>query len=226
MIKEEYGYYEDLKEYSNETIVKRIQETDDPRLWDELDKRTKRVFSSVMRDEVHPYYKENMRDDILSVLRIGWVKAVKTYDESKATAEFVPYCSFIMWQNYRMFARRITKEKVGNSVRDEPLSCVSADGYSDNEKMSQGCIDIIMKHDCEEYKAIESKDFVNSLLEKLKEHDEVQYLIIKKHCIEGITQKELGQTLQMSQSYISRNIKKGMAFLKQELILEGQKLKM
>jgi hypothetical protein len=32
MIKEEYGYYEDLKEYSNEAIVKRIQETDDPRL--------------------------------------------------------------------------------------------------------------------------------------------------------------------------------------------------
>lgn len=124
-----------------------------------------------------------------------------------------------------MFARRITKEKVGNSVRDEPLSCVSADGYTDNEKMSQGCIDIIMRYDCEEYKDIESKDFVDKLLERLKEHSKIQYLIIKEHCIEGVTQRELGELLQMSQSYISRNIKKGMKFLKQEIILENQKLK-
>lgn len=32
MVKEDYSYYEDLKAYSNETIVKKIQETDDPRL--------------------------------------------------------------------------------------------------------------------------------------------------------------------------------------------------
>lgn len=32
MVKEEYGYYEDLKAYSNEAIVKKIQETNDPRL--------------------------------------------------------------------------------------------------------------------------------------------------------------------------------------------------
>lgn len=33
--------------------------------------RTKELYSSVMRDKVHPYYKENMREDIMSVLKIG-----------------------------------------------------------------------------------------------------------------------------------------------------------
>lgn len=119
-----------------------------------------------------------------------------------------------------MFARRINSSKVGNSVRDEPLSCVTADGYEDNDKMSQGCIDIIMKYDCEEYNQIESSDYIKDMLERLKEHDEIQYTIIKKHCIDGVTQKELGRILNMSQSAISRNIKKGMEFLKEEIKFE------
>ena len=218
-----YWYYEDLKHLSNEGIVSMIQKTDEQRLWKELDMRTKELYSSVMRDKVHPYYKENMREDIMSVLKIGWVKAVKTYSDEKATAEFVPYCSFIMWQNYRMFARRITENKVGNSVRDEALSCVTADGYPENEKMSQGCVDIIMKYDCEDYNQIDSHDYVNDILNRLKQHDKTQYTIIKAHCIEGMTQKDLGILLEMSQSAISRHIKKGMKFLRRELDKENQK---
>ena len=173
-----------------------------------------------MKKYVNNYYKQNMKEDIMTVLKMGWVKAVNTYNEEKATAEFIPYCSFLMQQQYQMFARRINEEKVGNSVRDEILSCVTADGYTDNDKMSQGCIDIIMKYDCEEYGEIENKDFVTDMLQRLKLHDETQYIIIKKHCVEGITQKELGQMLNMSQSAISRNIKKGILFLKKELEFE------
>lgn len=218
--KKYYWYYEELKHLNNEQIVKKIQETDDPLYWYELDMRTKKLYSSVMREKVHSYYKENMREDVLSILKIGWVKAVKTYNEEKATAEFIPYCSFIMDQNYRMFARRINKDKIGNSVRDEILSCVAVDGYTDNDKMSQGCIDIIMKYDCEEYTNIESEDYVKDILERLRLHDETQYIIIKKHCVEGMTQKDLGIMLNMSQSAISRHIKKGMKFLKKELEFE------
>ena len=96
-----------------------------------------------------------------------------------------------------MFARRINENKIGNSVRDEIMSCVAVDGYSDNEKMSQGCIDIIMKYDCEDYDHIESSDFVEDMLERLKMHDKIQYIIIKKHCIEGMTQKDLGIILNL-----------------------------
>lgn len=148
------------------------------------------------------------------------MKAVKSYKDSKATAEFIPYCSYLMEQNYWMFARRINEEKVGNSVRDEIMSCVTADGYMENSKMSQGCIDIIMKYDCKEYDEIESLDYVDDMLERLRLHDEIQYIIIKKHCVEGITQKDLGIMLGMSQSAISRHIKKGREFLKEEIMYE------
>ena len=215
-----YWYYSEFKYTTNEEIVKLIQETDDAHYWDELNKRTEELYSAVLRDKVHPYYRENMKDDILSVLKIGWIKAVKSYDEERATAEFIPYCSFLMEQNYKMFARRINENKIGNSVRDEIMSCVTADGYSDNEKMSQGCIDIIMKYDCEDYDHIESSDFVEDMLERLKMHDKIQYIIIKKHCIEGMTQKDLGIMLNMSQSAISRHIKKGMKFLQKEIQFE------
>lgn len=116
-----------------------------------------------------------------------------------------------------MFARRITKDKIGNSVRDEILSCVMPDGCEENEKMTQGCADIILKYDCEKYNQIESSIYVQNILNKLKLEDETQYMIIKKHYIDGMTQKDLGVILNMSQSAISRHIKKGMMFLKHEI---------
>ena len=58
------------------------------------------------------------------------------------------------------------------------------------------------------------------MLERLKMHDEIQYTIIKKHCIDGMTQKDLGIMLNMSQSAISRHIKKGMKFLQKEIQFE------
>ena len=125
-----------------------------------------------------------------------------------------------MQQNYIMFARRINEHKVGTSVRDEVMSSVTVDGYDNTDKMTQGCMENIMKYEVEDFEQIETKDFIRDMLERLKEHDELQYLIIKRHCIEGVTQKELGEKLQMSQSAISRNIKKGLQFLRKEMQYE------
>lgn len=123
--KKKYWYYKEYEHLTNEELVKLIQETDKQKYWHELDMRTKKLYSYILRDKIHPYYKENMREDIISILKIGWIKAVKTYNESKATAEFIPYCSFLMEQNYKMFIRRITPERIGSSVRDECISYLS-----------------------------------------------------------------------------------------------------
>ena len=213
-----YTYYKDLEEYTNEELVVMIQETNDARLWDELDKRTEKLYSWVMNKKVHPYYKENMKEDIMSILKVGWVKAVNTFNIKKATAGFVPYCSFIMTQNYVMFARKITKDKIGNSVRDENLSAVLIDGHEEDERTIHGCVDIILQSECEGYNIVESDDYVERLLDKLKDHNKIQYIAVKEHYIEGTTQKELGLMLELSQSYISRNIKKGISFLKKEIM--------
>ena len=218
---DKYWYYKELKHLSNEEIVKLIQETNNEKYWYELDMRTRKLYSSVLRDKVHPYYKENMKEDIISILKTGWLKAVKTYDESRATAEFIPYCSFLMEQNYKMFIRRITPEKIGSSVRDENISYISTYDNDNDEKMIAGCADIIMKDECKEYNNIEVTDYIKDMLNRLKEHDEIQYTIIKKHFIDKVTQKDLGIMLNMSQSAISRNIKKGISFLKDEIKKEN-----
>ena len=210
----------ELETLTNEELAKKIQETDGPEYWQEMERRTKKVYSYALREYVHPYYKETMREDILSILKLGWVKAVKTYNEEKATADFIAYCSFLMQQNYVMFARRINEHKVGTSVRDEVMSSVTVDGYDNTDKMTQGCMENIMKYEVQDYEDIETKDFIRDMLERLKEYDLLQYTIIKKHCIDGITQKKLGEQLKMSQSAISRNIKKGLAFLKKEMEYE------
>lgn len=210
----------ELESLTNEELAKRIQETDNPVYWSEMERRTKKIYSYALREYVHPYYKETMREDILSILKLGWVKAVKTYNEERATADFIAYCSFLMQQNYVMFARRINEHKVGTSVRDEVMSNVTVDGYDNTDKMTQGCMENIMKYEVQDYEDIETKDFIRDMLERLKEYDELQYTIIKKHCIDGITQKKLGEQLKMSQSAISRNIKKGLAFLKKEMEYE------
>lgn len=210
----------ELETLTNEELAKKIQETDGPEYWQEMERRTKKVYSYALREYVHPYYKETMREDILSILKLGWVKAVKTYNEEKATADFIAYCSFLMQQNYVMFARRINEHKVGTSVRDEVMSSVTVDGYDNTDKMTQGCMENIMKYEVQDYEDIETKDFIRDMLERLKEYDLLQYTIIKKHCIDGVTQKKLGEQLKMSQSAISRNIKKGLAFLKKEIEYE------
>lgn len=207
----------ELDALTNEEIVKCVQLTNEDHYWREIEKRTQKVYSYALREYVHAYYKETMREDILSILKLGWVKAVKTYNEEKATADFIAYCTFIMQQNYIMFARRINEHKIGTSVRDEVMSSVTVDGYDNTDKMTQGCMENIMKYEVEDFEQIETKDFIRDMLERLKEHDELQYLIIKRHCIEGVTQKELGEKLKMSQSAISRNIKKGLAFLRKEM---------
>lgn len=207
----------ELDALTNEELVKCVQLTNEDCYWKEIEKRTQKVYSYALREYVHAYYKETMREDILSILKLGWVKAVKTYNEEKATADFIAYCTFIMQQNYIMFARRINEHKVGTSVRDEVMSSVTVDGYDNTDKMTQGCMENIMKYEVEDFEQIETKDFIRDMLERLREHDKLQYIIIKRHCIEGVTQKELGEILEMSQSAISRNIKKGLAFLRKEM---------
>lgn len=207
----------ELETLTNEELVKLIQTTNEVYYWEELDKRTKRLYSYALREYVHPYYKETMREDIISILKQGWVKAVNKYDEEKATADFIAFCSKLMEQAYVQFARRITEKKSGVSVRDEVMSSVTIDGHENSDKMTQGCIDNIMKYEVEDYRDIEIKDYVRDMLNRLKKHDKLQYIIIKQHCIDGITQKDLGRILNMSQSAISRHIRKGLRFLEKEM---------
>lgn len=60
-----------IEELSNEEIVFLIQQTNEERYWKEIENRTKKTYSYVLREYVHSFYKETMLEDILTILKIG-----------------------------------------------------------------------------------------------------------------------------------------------------------
>lgn len=208
------------KEATIEDIVHIIQQEDDEQCWLLLEKKTKKLFHFVFNKYIHNFYKENQKEDMYSIIKTGWVKAVKTYDPSKTTVGFVPYAAYIMRQHYQMFARRIKENRIGNSVRDELFSGTQIDYQDSNEKMASGCITNILKYECEEFDKIELSDFIKDKLQLLEQEDEIQHTFIKQHYIDGVSQKKLGEIYNMSQSAVSRKIRKGLAFLKNEIQFE------
>lgn len=212
------GYYDFLEEHcNNEDLVKIIQEEDDEYCWYLLEKKTKKLFHYAFNKYVNDFYKENMKEDVYSVLKGGWIKAVKCYNPAKTHVGFVPFAAFIMRQHYVMFARRRKKDRIGNSVRDELFSGTHIDSQDNNEKMASGCITNILRYECEEFDTIEVKDYVKEKLALLLEEDELQHRFVKMHFIDGISQKKLGEKYNMSQSAVSRKIRKGLAFLRKEI---------
>ena len=94
---------------------------DNQEYWTVLWHKTKDTIYYVYHKKVNRYYKENMNEDILAVLNIGWYQAVKTYKKEKATAPFYCYATFIIDQQYRQFLRKMKPERIGKSVRYEFL---------------------------------------------------------------------------------------------------------
>lgn len=211
-IKKDYDYI--YNEATNEELVDLIQRTNESIYWDALHTKTKKLFHYVFHKHVNSFYKENYKDEVYSVFKIGWVKAINTYNASKATSGFVPYASEIMRQHYEMFRRRIKEDRIGKSVRYDLFSGVSIDSEKNDDKMQNGCITNIMKYECDDFHDIEIKDFIKEKLVLLEKEDPIQYLFIKKHYLEGISQKKLGELYNMNQSAISRKIRKGLNFLR------------
>ena len=72
------------EQLSNEELVSIIQKGNcADEYWCMLYKQTEESIYSVYHKKVHAHYKANYKDDILSILKIGWAKAVKTFDNTK-----------------------------------------------------------------------------------------------------------------------------------------------
>lgn len=65
------AFHDNIDILTNEEVVKLVQLTDEEIYWKEIEKRTKKTYSYVLREYVHSYYKETMREDIMSILKIG-----------------------------------------------------------------------------------------------------------------------------------------------------------
>lgn len=155
-------------------------------------------------------------DDLTSIGTIGLIKAVGTFNMDK-NIKFATYASRCIENEILMYLRKTQKTKTDVSL-DEPLS-VDKDG---NELVLG---DIVGTDTDFVYKEIESKVENEMLVGLLDGLDEREKYIMKlryglaKDAQNELTQKEVADKLNISQSYISRIEKKVLSKLKRDFIL-------
>lgn len=211
--------YRELEQLKLEELVQLVQDNHEESeyIWYLLEQKTENTYHYVFNKYVHEFYKTNMKEDIYSTLKIGWVKAVKTFNPNKTTVGFIPFVCYVMWQHYRMFVKRIHEDRIGRSVRDELFSSAVSSTHESNDSMLDGQATNILRYECREFDDLSEKDYFRDKFEILEEIDPLQYAFVKAHCMNQVTQKQLGKDYNMSQSAVSRKIKKGLEFLKEEI---------
>ena len=209
-----------LNELTNEELVFMIQEDmNNQEYWNVLWEKTEKVIYSVYHKKVHRYYKENMPDDIMAILNSGWFHAVKTYNKEKATGPFHSYASFIIEQKYCQFLRKIKEDRVGKSVRAEFLNDIKLPkSFSDCNNTVDFCVtNILEDSDSEDaFEEIEKKDYIDSKMKQLKKALPLSYLYIVETVYNNKTQNQISKEYNVPRHTVSKTIKKGYSWLKEE----------
>ncbi len=152
-------------------------------------------------------------DDLISIGSIGLIKAVSTFNTDKKI-KLATYASRCIENEILMHLRKVAKQKKETSL-DTPLSC-------DNEGNELLLCDVIGIDADEVYKDIEisaEKEMLYKILDKLNARE--QQIINLRYGLktgEELTQKQVADSLNISQSYISRIEKKILSKMKKEML--------
>lgn len=160
--------------------------------------------------------KTTCTEDLVSIGTIGLMKAVRTFNPEK-NIKLATYASRCIENEILMHLRKVNNMK-GEVSFDEPLS-VDWDG---NELTLRDVLgtdpdDVFDEIEYDDEKRL-LRDTVNALPEKEKD------LMVKRFGLngeKGLTQKELADSLGISQSYISRLEKRILEKIKSELLKAG-----
>ena len=151
-------------------------------------------------------------EELVSIGTVGLIKAISTYNAEK-NIKLATYASRCIDNEILMFIRKNSASRREVSI-DEPLS-VDWDG---NELLLSdvlGSESDIVSRDMEEE---EERRLVRAAVEELSQRERV--IIEMRYGLGGqreLTQKEVADTLGISQSYISRLEKKIMQVLKRKI---------
>lgn len=207
------------EQLSNEELASLIQkgEGDTDKYWYMLYNQTKECIYNVYHKRVHSYYKNNYKEDILSILKIGWTKAVNTFDNTKCKW-FVSWAMLLMEREYINFAKRRTSEREGRSIRTECLGCLNNSFLNSqtNKKALNETIDNILidEYSEEMYNNFEIKELVDQKMKMLKKYHPVSYEMIIDSFYNGRTQTQIAEDFNIKQVSVSRYIKIGKNFLR------------
>jgi RNA polymerase sporulation-specific sigma factor len=152
-------------------------------------------------------------EDLISIGTIGLIKAVSTYQSSK-NIKLATYASRCIENEILMYLRKTSGQKNEISF-DEPLNT----DWDGNELLLSDILgtdsDLVMRP----IEADADRKLLFEAIDKLSERERL--IISMRFGLNGIkeqTQKEVADTLGISQSYISRLEKRIIARLKREII--------
>lgn len=154
-------------------------------------------------------------EDLISIGTIGLIKGINTFNPGK-NIKLATYASRCIENEILMYLRKNNKTKLEVSI-DEPLN-VDWDG---NELLLS---DILGTDEDVIYKGVESeveKKLLYKAIEKLSQREKI--IVQMRYGLnnsegEEMTQKEVAESLGISQSYISRLEKKIIKRLKREIV--------
>ncbi len=155
-------------------------------------------------------------EDLVSIGTIGLVKAVSTFRPDK-NIKIATYASKCIENEILMFIRKTSSQKLEVSI-DEPLSC----DWDGNELLLS---EVLCGDGSEVHERLEEEEeriMIRRAVEKLSERD--RQIISKRFGLSGMremTQKELADSMGISQSYISRLEKKIIKQLKKDIVRQN-----
>lgn len=152
-------------------------------------------------------------EDLISIGTIGLIKAVSSFDNSK-NIKLATYASRCIENEILMHLRKVSKIKKEVSI-DEPLN-TDAEG-------NELCIaDILSSEEDEVTKNMDKQDESSNLKQVLNElSDKEKTIMCMRYGLSGkgeMTQKEVADYFEISQSYISRIEKKILDKMKIEIL--------
>ncbi len=152
-------------------------------------------------------------EDLISIGTIGLIKAINTYRRDK-NIKLATYASRCIENEILMYIRKISGQKAEVSL-DEPINM----DYDGNELLLS---DILGTDEDMILRPLEDDVDLCLLRKAVKElPDREREIVIMRFGLDGkpeLTQKEVAQKLQISQSYISRLEKRIMLRLRKEIL--------
>lgn len=229
----------DLDNLSVETIVMLIQNSSKGIIncskvqvelfWEVLYKKTENsIYDTFHKEVIFDEWKRNesIKEEIITILRTGWVKAVYKYDitKDKTKKYFVAFAQYLMHQEYvNCYGKRHTKEKNGVSIKEVFINSVVVYKGDIKDSSRKELIEAIEvdKNGNKDYDNIEVSDMLKQKMDILKKYYPMSYEMIIKYVFEEMSQQEIADEYNIKQSCVSRHIKKGKNFLR-EIISEDE----
>lgn len=221
VIKRVFGVEDNLLLYiSNEALPKALSPDEEQELVSMLDNNSEYARNKLIEHNMRLVVYVAKRfmgagvdaDDLISVGSIGLIKAVNSYKSDK-NIKMATYASKCIENEILMYLRKMSKTKQEVSIF-EPLN-VDSEG---NKLTLEDCIESEEETPEGDLEQELEKKILAFVLKKLSPRE--QEIINMRYGLDGgyeQTQKEVADTLGISQSYISRLEKKIVSKLKKEM---------